>query len=244
MFLRSIRAERMKLRRSPVWLAFLLLPILPAFMGTFNYLQNVAILQNGWYSLWTQHTLFSCYFFLPALIGVYGSYLWRLEHSHTNWNAILTMPVAHTFIYLSKLLVMAGVIVLTQIWSGVLFVASGKLIGLNGPIPAELPLWLLDGTLGALVIGALQLSISLVVRSFAIPVGVALVGGIGGLAAFAKGYGVWFPYALISLGMRANRPGGDMQCDPRLFVINSLLFLLIFSVFSVLWIKLRDVAAG
>ncbi|MFR2020841.1 MAG: hypothetical protein ACLS6G_10240 [Christensenellales bacterium] len=26
--------------------------------GTFNYLQNLEILTDGWYSLWTQHTLF------------------------------------------------------------------------------------------------------------------------------------------------------------------------------------------
>ena len=58
MFLRTLRAERMKLRHSPVWLAFIILPILPAIMGTFNYLQNISILQDQWYSLWTQHTLF------------------------------------------------------------------------------------------------------------------------------------------------------------------------------------------
>lgn len=67
MLVRTIRAEWMKLRRSPVWLAFFLLPILAAVMGTFNYLQNTNILQDEWYSLWTQHTLFTCYFFLPAI---------------------------------------------------------------------------------------------------------------------------------------------------------------------------------
>lgn len=73
MMIHVLRAEQMKLKRSPVWLAFLILPIFPAIMGTFNYIQNVSILQDQWYSLWTQHTLFTCYFFLPALIGVYCS---------------------------------------------------------------------------------------------------------------------------------------------------------------------------
>lgn len=50
------------MRHSPVWLAFLLIPIIPAFMGTFNYLNNFRVLENAWYSLWTQHTIFTCYF--------------------------------------------------------------------------------------------------------------------------------------------------------------------------------------
>jgi ABC-2 type transport system permease protein len=41
------------------------------------------------------------------------------------------------------------------------------------------------------VICAFQLCLSLVIRSFAVPVGIALIGGILGLVAMAKGYGVW-----------------------------------------------------
>jgi hypothetical protein len=46
MFIRTLYAERLKLRHSPVWLAFLALPLLAAIMGTVNYLQNLAIC--GW----------------------------------------------------------------------------------------------------------------------------------------------------------------------------------------------------
>jgi len=66
MLFKTIMAEQIKLRHSPVWLAFIILPVLSAVMGTFNYLQNIGILQDQWYSLWTQHTLFLCYFFLPG----------------------------------------------------------------------------------------------------------------------------------------------------------------------------------
>jgi ABC-2 type transport system permease protein len=43
------------------------------------------------------------------------------------------------------------------------------------------------------VICAFQFCLSLVIRSFAVPLGIALIGGILGLVAMAKGYGVWFP---------------------------------------------------
>ena len=59
MLRRCICAENRKLHASPIWLMFLILPIISAGYGTFNYLQNLEILTDGWYSLWTQHTLFS-----------------------------------------------------------------------------------------------------------------------------------------------------------------------------------------
>lgn len=244
MFLQTIRAEGMKLQHSPVWLAFLILPILPAVMGTFNYLQNIGILQDEWYSLWTQHTLFTCYFFLPAIIGVYCSYLCRLEHTNHNWNIIMTAPVPVSYFYYSKLIMASVMVLLTQIWIGVLFVISGKLCGLMSTIPPELPEWLLCGAVGGIVICAIQLCISLAIRSFAVPVGIALIGGVGGLAALAKGYGVWFPYSLLCLGMRVNKPGGPLQCSAEQFVLNSLLYLSVCIMFAVVWLKKRDVVVG
>ena len=40
MFFALWKAERLKLRRSPVWLAFFFRTILPAFLGTVNNLNN------------------------------------------------------------------------------------------------------------------------------------------------------------------------------------------------------------
>jgi hypothetical protein len=244
MLLRRLRAERMKLRHSPVWLAFLILPVLPAVMGTFNYLQNTEILQDQWYSLWTQHTLFLCYFFFPAILGVYCSYLCRLEHLNRNWNAVMTAPVPVPYVYLSKLVIASAMVIMTQLWVGVLFVISGTLCGMAAPIPHELFAWLLCGAVGGIVVCALQLCVSLVIRSFAVPVGLALIGGIAGLTAMAKGYGVYFPYSLLCIGMRANHPGGPMQCDTGQFVLSSLFYLVICFLFAAIWLKKRDVVTG
>lgn len=51
MLLRCIRAENRKLHASPIWFMFFILPIISAGYGTFNYLQNLEILRDGWYSL-------------------------------------------------------------------------------------------------------------------------------------------------------------------------------------------------
>ena len=139
MLLRCLKAELQKCRRSPVWVAFLLLPVFPAILGTGNYLANLEVLDSDWYSLWSQHTLFSSTFFLPALLGVFCGWQWRLEHTDHNWNSFLTAPVPVRDLYAAKLILAAGMSLLAQGCIGVLFLVSGKIAGITAPIPPEFP---------------------------------------------------------------------------------------------------------
>ena len=84
MFIRIMHAERLKLRRSPVWLAFLILPMFPAFFGSVNLLNNLGLLQLDWTHLWTQHSLFSSYFFYPALTGAVHEVIRYLKNRINN----------------------------------------------------------------------------------------------------------------------------------------------------------------
>lgn len=207
MLLRLLKAERLKLKRSPVWLAFLLMPIVPALLGTLNYIGNIDILKSEWYSLWTQHTLFTCYFFLPVMVGVYCAYLMRLEHDQHNWNKMLTMPVQRPLIFLAKLITASVMILLSELWIGILFVLSGKLIGMTTPVPLRsVVIWCLFGTLGGTVMAAIQLLVSLCIKSFALSVGISLAGGISGLLFLAKHLGHIWPYSLMAYGMNSNAP--------------------------------------
>ena len=237
MFWRALRAEWAKGRRAPVWLAFVLLPLFPAVLGTANYLNNLGILKNEWYSLWSQHTLFSSYFFLPALLGVFCAWQWRLEYTGHNLNRFLTAPIPLTHLYLAKLTLAFGAACLTQGVTGGLFVLSGKVAGIQAALPPELGEWLLCGALGSLAICAAQLFLGLLFRSFAVPVALALLGGIGGMLLTVKGYGLYFPYALLSLGMRANNP--NLTLDFPVFLLSSLLFILLFSLLSLFFIQRR-----
>lgn len=100
-----IRTECIKLRRAPIWLAFAGLPAAATLIGSANYGGNLGELTPGWEALWSQQTLFLCYFFLPALIGVGASYLWRFEHEGTNWHELMTQPVPAWCIFGAKLVV-------------------------------------------------------------------------------------------------------------------------------------------
>ena len=152
-------------------------------MGTFNYLENLELLHSEWYSLWTQHTLFTDYIFLPLLIGIYCSYTMYIEQKNHNWNRVLTAPVPKGMVFAAKLVCVGFMILLSELWIAVLYVASGKPVGLSAAVPlGELTVWCLFGTLGGLVMAAMRaLTVSLFLRGFAMPVAIALAGGLSGL---------------------------------------------------------------
>ena len=238
MILRVLRAERIKYRRAPVWLAVVILPLFPAVLGTANYLANLEVLQQQWYSLWTQHTLFASYCFLPALLAVFCAWQWRLEYAQHNFNSLLAAPVSHWAVYLSKLLPAVGMSFLAQLVTGLLFLAGGAAAGIDAPVPPQLAEWLLCGGLGGMAVCAVQLFLSLLLPSFAIPVAIALVGGIAGLMVTAQGLGLWFPYSLLSLGMRANDP--TMELNVAVLFLSSVGYTCLFALLTVLLLKKRD----
>ena len=157
MLKRCILAENRKLHASPIWAMFFVLPILSATYGTFNYLQNLEILTDGWYSLWTQHTLFYSMLFFPAMVATYAAYLWRLEHLGHNWNLIMASPVPPLDLFVAKFAVVTKLALLTHGFVFALFVFCGKVFAhLPGLPPVTLPLFLLRGLLGALAVIAAQ----------------------------------------------------------------------------------------
>lgn len=237
-----VKTEIIKLRRAPVWIAFFTLPLLASVMGTFNYLQNISILTKEWYSLWTQHTIFSSFFFLPSLIGVLCAYQWRLEHRENNWNSLLTFPISAQTIFAGKLIVSAGLVILTQLLTGVLFMTCGKYAGLSGEVPSDLPHWLLLGALAGISIASVQLTFSMTIKSFAIPVGISLIGGIIGLAMVNSGRGLFFPYSLLALGMDANGRGYLSVQGTLPFLASCVVFTGLPMVFAVQWLKKKDIA--
>lgn len=238
---RVMKAERLKLKRSPVWLAFFTLPMISAFFGTVNYRMNLAVLKSEWYSLWSQHSLFLCYFFMPALIGTYCSYLWRLEHTHHNWNSFLTAPVPLCSLYLGKLSQAVLMSILGNLWIFLLFYTCGKLADIKSPFPPAAAGWLLYGIIGAVVICCVQLFLSLIIRSFAIPIGIALLGGILGLMMTNRGHGLNYPYSIYCMGMRANNP--NMDVDAPALLINSLGYIILFAALTIRYLRRHEIPA-
>ena len=244
MLWRCIRAENRKLRGCAIWPVFLIVPMISAGYGTFNYLQNLGLLQSEWYSLFTQHTLFYSMFFFAPLVGIYAAYLWRLEHTDHNWNRIMAAPVPPILLYLAKLAVVLKMALLTQLWVCVLYVACGKLwAGLPGFPPLEILLWIMRGALGSVAIIALQLLLSMVIRSFAVPVLIALAGGVAGMMAVNWDLGLFWPYALMLLGMNSNKSEDALAGGIAGFLLSTAVFTALFVAVAWILLKKRDVKA-
>lgn len=237
-----MKTEQKKLKHSHLWLVFAGIPLLPTVLGGGNYLNNLEMLKSGWYSLWTQHSLFYASFFYGPLIAIYCSYIWRVEHLNYNWNSLMTMPTSERDIFLAKLLMSLRCTVALQLWVGVLFILSGKIVGLPGLPPGEILFWLLRGSLGGIVTAALQLVLSMMIRSFAVPVAMALLGSVAGFLMSSKGMGMLWPYALMMEGMNANK-NTDVLSNPVGFGVAICGFLILFTSIGVCYLKYKDVHA-
>lgn len=244
MLRRCIRAENRKLHASPIWAMFFLLPVISAGYGTFNYLQNLELLTDGWYSLWAQHTLFYSLFFFPAMVAAYAAYLWRLEHLGHNWNFIMAAPVRPLALFTAKFVVVAKLALLTHAFVFLLYTVCGKLFAqLPGWPPLILPLYLLRGAVGALAVIAAQLVLAMCIRSFAVPIFLGLLGGMAGIFAASKGFSLLWPYALMQAGMNANRSEDMLAGGYGLFLFSCAAWLTVLFLLAWLLLKKRDVRA-
>ena len=237
-----LKTEQKKLKHSHLWLVFATIPLLPTVLGGANYLNNQSLLREGWYSLWTQHSLFYACFFYGPLIAIYCSYIWRVEHLNYNWNSLMTMPAPERDIFLAKLLMTLRCTVILQLFVGLLFVLSGKLVGLPGVPPFEILLWLLRGRLGGMIAAALQLVLSMMIRRFAVPIALALLGSVAGFLLSSKGWGLFWPYSLMMVGMNANK-STDVLSSPVGFAAALCVFLLLFTSIGICYLKYKDVHA-
>lgn len=243
MLMTCVKAERMKLKRSFIWIAFFLIPVIPALMGTGNYLQNIDMLKKEWLSLWTQHTLFYSNFFYAPLIAVYCAYSWRVENFNHNRNSLMTVPVPCSCIFLSKLINVFCVTLLTQFWVGILYIICGKIAGLPGLPPAVVYFWLIRGAAGGMSVAALLLLTAMLIRSFAVPVAFALLGGISGLVAGNEGFGMYYPFSLMMVGMNSNKYEDVLSGTELQFLIFSLGYMILFSLIAIRILKVKDVKA-
>ena len=152
------------------------------------------------------------------------------------------MPVSAADIFLSKLLLAMRCTIVLQLWMWVLFLIAGKAVGLPGLPDVQILGWLLRGSLGAFAITALQLVLSMMIRSFAVPIALALLGSVAGLLASNGGLGLFWPYSLMLMGMNANRTE-DMVSSSLGFGVSTLVFFLVFTGFGIYWLRRKDVRA-
>lgn len=244
MLKRCMIAENRKLHASPLWVMFFVLPLISAAYGTFNYLQNLEILTERWYSLWTQHTLFYSMLFFPAMVSAYAAYLWRLEHTGHNWNLIMAAPVRPFTLFLAKFLIIVKLMCFTQLFVYLLYVICGRVFaGFDDWPPISTFFFMLRGIVGGMAVAAAQLLLAMVIRSFAAPIFLGLVGGILGMLLGSKGYALLWPYCLMQQGMNSNRSNDMLAGNMLPFLLACGVWLGVVFVIAGVMLNKRDVKA-
>ncbi|MFF2018254.1 ABC transporter permease [Paenibacillus sp. NPDC058177] len=243
MLKQTLSAEWLKLRRLRIWIVLLALPVASVLIGSANYAMNQGVLQKEWYSLWTQVGLFYSEFFFPVLIAICCAALCRLEHMNKNWNMIMTAPVSVASIYYAKMAICAALLLLVQFFFFLLYIAAGHLLGLPAQFPPEVIGWMVRGWVASLSVAALQFSLSLVIRSFALPIGIGLCAAFAGLGMYVAKLGMFFPHSLLTIGMGVLGQGGLSPHQQFIWVLMNLLYFIILSIYSIRRMSQRDVIA-
>ena len=156
----------------------------------------------------------------------------------------MAAPVHPLALFAAKFVVVGKLALLTHAFVFVLYAFCGKVFArLPGTPPLVLALVLLRGALGALAVIAAQLVLAMVIRSFAVPIFLGLLGGITGIFAAAKGFGLLWPYALMQAGMNANRSTDMLAGQYALFFFSCVLWLAAMFALAYLLLQKRDVKA-
>lgn len=235
-------------RRKIVLVCATMLAVELIWMCVFLTRQDAENLQQGWMLL-IYNLIIVDAIVLPLSVATLASRNCELEHKGSTWKLLETM-VPPGRLYTTKLCWGALVLALLLMIRAGLFLAVGVYSQFPGPIPwgwitapvpPELLQWLLWGAVGGFSVCAVQLFFSLVIRAFAPPVAMGLIGGILGLLMTAQGLGYAFPYSLLCLGMRANNPQMKLQILP--FFFSALIYTAVFAILAVGYIRRWDAAA-
>lgn len=223
----TLGAELIKLKRSLSWPVVVLLPIAVTVLGAATNLARGEQPDDGWHTVWLQSVGFHGLFPLAIGIAILGSLVWRSEHRGSNWNALMSGPTSSLSIVVAKSTVVAGLAALMQLIMLAVVVVIGRgAFGLPGRLPAEYLWTTLVIIVATVPLAVLQSGLSMLLRSFAAPVAVALVGaGVSVVALMVLGdLAVVSPYGLAT---RATQLGTGTFSDPGTVTASNVVTILV-----------------
>lgn len=209
----AVAAEILKLRRSLVWSVVTLLPITLVLAGTATTFSSGGDLADGWHTLWLRSVVFYGLFPLQIGIAILASLVWRPEHRGSSWNALMSGPTSSLHLIIAKTVVISGLAMSMQlVMLGAILALGTAAFGLPGAIPVQYLGISLLIMAASVPVAALQSALSMLLRSFAAPVAVALAAtGASVIALMAVGdLATVLPHALLA---RATQLGTGTFAD-------------------------------
>lgn len=178
--MKIIICEFKKIIRSNLWLPLIIIPLFANIFGSINYSNNTQILTKEWYSLWTQVYLFYGMIFYPGIIGIICAYIWNEEHK-SGLKHILLMPHKPIDYVISKNILGYILAIIVQVYFILCYIFIGKFVfKFSSPVPIELIALGCFSALLSIQMITIQNYLSLKIKAFAPPIGIAIVFAIGG----------------------------------------------------------------
>lgn len=146
--------------------------------------------------------------FLPVLSGIFAALICRYEHHDGGWKLLLSLPVTRLSVYLSKYVMIIGLLAAVQLTFLVMVLSLGFFRDVPGPIPWSMLLSaVFAGFVACMPLAALQLAISQGWSSFGAPLALNVSLTIPNmLIANSATYGPYYPWVQPMLAMM---PYGD-----------------------------------
>ncbi|PER22609.1 MULTISPECIES: ABC transporter permease [Bacillus cereus group] len=244
----TISIEFLKLKRSRLWIIAFFIPLICIFLGLLNFSANhdalVSESQNEWIQAWTQVGMLYAMLLYPILISVYCALICRQERQSNNWQKLCSLPVPFQQIYWAKFFTISILSFFTQMFFMISFLFIGKLAGIQSSIPWETILnWVYTGWIGSLSVASIQLLLSSIIKSFALPIGIGVGLTFAGIVFYMFNLGLLWPMSHPAVAMDPIRLQGlDNAFLFIIFHIISLLFILMTSYLGIRWFTQKDIS--
>lgn len=121
-FWRVLSAERLKMSKSYVWLLVIGSPILALLPGALADNQGEKM---SWELLLNVMSMMHALLFLPVLSGIFAALICRYEHHDGGWKMLLSLPVTRLSVYLSKYVMIIGLLAAVQLTFLVMVLGMG-----------------------------------------------------------------------------------------------------------------------
>lgn len=237
---RLLITETTKLKRSLTLLLVLGIPCM-MFVMQFVLLLNAkhapdwSMFVMGGGAVWA-------YFLLPMTATALTALLAQIEHGPAGWSHVLALPYPKWMVFAAKAILVIALMALISVLLWFVLLGSGLLLGVIVPekqLIGEVPALLLANLLtkmwfAGILVTAIQFTVAMAFRSFAVPVVVGIGGTFVALVATSAKAGIYFPW-LLPTNILASDPSRALQA-----IITGLVGGLILFTFSCIWLGRRD----
>ena len=123
----------------------------------------------------------------------------------------------------------------------ILYLIAGFVIHIDGELPSGLMHWLVMGILSSWVICAFQVLVSLIIRNFVLPIILAFLCGISGVACIAYDTPYSTPFSLFDLAMNQRELGAINMGS---FALSSITFIVASIMIAIMYLSRTDVRSN